>query len=82
MNEIQLIEIHQIKSSDKNYKELENLCFLSKNLYNATLYAIRQEYIKSKTYLDFYKVNKLFTENNQPDYTELYLLKFLNILKN
>lgn len=71
MNEIQLIEIHQIKSSDKNFKELENLCFLSKNLYNATLYAIRQEYIKSKTYLDFYKVNKLFTDNNQPDYRAL-----------
>lgn len=35
---IYLIESHTIKPTNPHYKELDNICFLSKNLYNAELY--------------------------------------------
>ena len=35
---MRLVEKHIIKQSDGRYKELDNLMFLSKNLYNAALY--------------------------------------------
>lgn len=31
-----LVEKHQYTMGSKHYKELDNLCFLSKNLYNVT----------------------------------------------
>ena len=68
---IEQVEIHNISYRHKYYKELDRLCFLSKNLYNATLYAVRQHYFKTKKYLDYYQVNKEFTKQNQPDYRAL-----------
>ena len=38
---MKLVERHIIKKNDKRYNELDNLCFLSKNLYNQALYRIR-----------------------------------------
>lgn len=66
-----LIEKHIIKSTHRFFKELDNLCFLSKNLYNATLYAVRQQYFKNKSYLDYATVNKAFTHSKQADYIVL-----------
>ena len=37
---MKMVERVIIKKSNKQYKELDNLCFLSKNLYNATLYRV------------------------------------------
>lgn len=47
------------------------MCFLSKNLYNATLYAVRQHYFQTKEYLNYCQVNKEFTQQNQSDYRAL-----------
>ena len=55
-NYITLVEKHIIRESSLHYKELDRLCFLSKNLYNSTLYSIRQHYFSTKKYLDYYKV--------------------------
>ena len=66
-----LIESHQINIHHKYYKEAMHLCFLSKNFYNATLYAVRQQYFKDGTYLSYYDVNKEFTHTNQKDYRAL-----------
>lgn len=71
MNEQTLVERHVYKDTNKNYSELDNLCWLSKNLYNATLYSVRQHYFETNEYLDYYKVNKEFTHGNQPDYRAL-----------
>ena len=65
------VEIHNISCKHKYYKELDRLCFLNKNLYNATLYAVRQHYFKTGEYLDYYQINKEFTQQNQPDYRAL-----------
>ena len=66
-----LVKQIQIKQNHSYYKELDHLCFLSKNLYNSTLYVIRQHYFETKEYLDYYKVNNLFTHTNQVDYRAL-----------
>ncbi len=68
---IEQVEIHTISCKHRYYKELDHLCFLSKNLYNATLYAVRQHYFKTKEYLNYCQVNKEFTHQNQPDYRAL-----------
>ena len=39
---MKLIEKHIIKPSNYNYKEIDQLCFLSKNLFNAVNYIVRQ----------------------------------------
>ena len=38
---MQLVEKQIIKRTDRRYKELLELCHLSKNLYNVVLYTIR-----------------------------------------
>ena len=66
-----LSENHQYTYNHKYYNELNNLCILSKNLYNATLYAIRQHFFNTHQYLNYTKVNKIFVQNNQVDYRKL-----------
>ena len=68
---MQLVETHQFNYNHKYYKQLNHLCWLSKNLYNATLYAVRQHYFQTNQYLSYYDVNKQFTHNNQYDYRQL-----------
>lgn len=48
-----LVERHIINKNHKHYKECDELCFLSKNLYNATLYSIKQHYFNEKEYLNY-----------------------------
>lgn len=59
------------KPSDKEFLELDKLCFLSKNLFNSTLYYLRQNYFQNKTYLGYNQVNKMFIQSNQTDYRML-----------
>lgn len=68
---MQLVETHQFNYNHKYYKRLAHLCWLSKNLYNATLYAVRQHYFQTNQYLSYYDVNKQFTHNMQYDYKQL-----------
>jgi len=68
---MKLVEQHIIKKHNEHYKELDNLCFLSKNLYNSTLYNIRQYYFNNKTYLNVYENINNFTKNKQQDYIKL-----------
>jgi len=49
--------------------EIDNLCFLSKNLYNYANYLVRQSFIFEKVYLGFNKLYHLVKE--QPDYKAL-----------
>jgi len=50
---MKLVEQHIVKPNNQYYKEIDNLCFLSKNLYNSCLYLIRQEYIHNKKNIMF-----------------------------
>ena len=68
---MRLVEQHIIKSNNKYYKELKNLCRLSKNLYNTTLYEIRQYFFENKKYLSYPLIDKKFKETNNIDYKSL-----------
>ena len=62
-----LVERHIIK----NNKELDQVCFNSKNLYNKALYTIRQHYFETKIYLNYFDVNKLMINSKDVDYYAL-----------
>ena len=55
----------------KNNKELDILCFNSKNLYNKALYLVRQHYFETKSYLNYYDVNRLMVGSKDVDYYSL-----------
>lgn len=66
-----LVERHIVKPNNPLQKELDNVCFLSKNLYNKALYLVRQHYFSTKEYLDYYKVNRLLIDSKDVDYYAL-----------
>ena len=68
---MKLVEQHIIKSNNALYKDLDNLCFLSKNLYNQALYRIRQQFFKDKTSKNYNEVNRELHDENQIDYRAL-----------
>ncbi|KFZ25617.1 MAG: putative transposase [Candidatus Izimaplasma bacterium HR2] len=67
---MQLVEKHIIKRTHKLFNELDELSFLSKNLYNRANYIIRQEFIKDEDnkYLNYYDINRMMIDNNNIDY--------------
>lgn len=65
-----LCERHIIKKSHPFYDECDNLTFLAKNLYNATLYYQRDGFFK-KDFKNYYDVNRFFVHSNQKDYRAL-----------
>lgn len=66
-----LVEQHIIKKNDDRYKILDEVCFKSKNLYNAALYEIRQHFFNTKQFLSCFDVAKIFREKKQDDYYSL-----------
>lgn len=68
---ILLVEKQIIRPSNPLYKELDSLCLLSKNLYNSTLYTIRQYYFKTGKNKSFFMMIKDFTQENQADFRAL-----------
>ena len=68
---MQLVEKHIIKKNNKYYTILNDLCFKSKNLYNATLYAVRQHFFENNKFLNYYSLQPQFQNNNQFDYRQL-----------
>jgi putative transposase len=77
-----LVEKHIIGKSHKLYPEIDNICFLSKNLYNKALYTVRQEFIKTSklkeqglaehaNYFNYYSINRQFIDNTDVDYYNL-----------
>ena len=68
---MQLVEQHIIKKNDERYNILDEVCFKSKNLYNAALYKIRQHFFNTKQFLNWFSVDKIFKEKKQDDYYSL-----------
>ena len=66
-----LTERHIIKKTNSLYKELDMLCFLSKNLYNSALYTVRQFYFENKKYINWININNQFIKDKQIDYYAL-----------
>ena len=69
---MRLTEKHQIHNNHKLYKICDELCFNSKNLYNAALYQFRQSYIdKERKELTWTNINKQFVKEKQVDYKRM-----------
>ena len=69
---MRLTEKHQIHKNHKLYKACDELCFNSKNLYNAALYEFRQSYIdKNRRELTWININKQFVKEKQVDYKRI-----------
>ena len=68
---MQLTQQIVINNRRKEFLPLDELCFLSKNLYNVALYHIRQQYKKDKTYLNYNKLNYILSSSNNIDYRAL-----------
>ena len=67
-----LTETHQIRPNHKLYSICDELCFKSKNLYNAALFEFRQSYFdKEVDTLTWQNLNRIFNQSNQFDYREL-----------
>lgn len=65
-----LSERHLIFKGHEYYDECDRITFLSKNLYNATLYYQRQS-LFNNSFEKYFDVNKKFIHMNQPDYRAL-----------
>ena len=67
-----LTETHQIRPNHKLYSICDELCFKSKNLYNAALFEFRQSFFdKDLDTLTWQNINRIFNQSNQFDYREL-----------
>ena len=65
-----LSEQHIFARGSKAFSEFENLCKNANNLYNATMYCVRQEFFAG-TILTYEAVNKKFIQEKQADYYSL-----------
>ncbi|MDJ0571680.1 MAG: transposase [Pleurocapsa sp. MO_192.B19] len=63
------VERHIVKENSPFWKQIDNLCFLSKNLYNYANYLVRQSFIFDNVYLGFNQVYHLVKD--KPDYQAL-----------
>ncbi len=63
------VERHIVKDNNPIWKQIDNLCFLSKNLYNYANYLVRQSFIFEQVYLGFNQVYHLVRD--LPDYQAL-----------
>ena len=66
-----LTEKEIIYSTDERFNLIKNLCHLSKNLYNASLYDVRQYYFETKSYRTWQSQAPIFTKDNNTDYYAL-----------
>jgi len=66
-----LVEQTKVIRRNSLYPDLDHLCFLSKNLYNATLYRVRQHFFETKQFLRYADINKMMIAERDPDYYAL-----------
>ena len=69
--ELNRVEKHIIQKGHPLYNELNNVCYLSKNLYNYVNYCIRQSYIHTKKIMGEYELDSKLTKRNQKDFRAL-----------
>ena len=65
---IQLTQQIVVSNKSNKFAQLDELCFLSKNIYNVALYHIRQYYKETNKYLSYNKLTKILSDSNNIDY--------------
>lgn len=66
-----LTEKEIIYSTNERFILIKDLCHLSKNLYNAALYDVRQYYFETKSYRTWQSQVPIFTKTKNPNYYAL-----------
>lgn len=66
-----LVEKELIYPTDERFNLIKELTHLSKNLYNASLYDVRQYYFETKKYRSWKSQKPIFTKNHNEDYYAL-----------
>lgn len=66
-----LTEQHIFTKNYSNWEQLDNLCFLSKNLYNCAVYKIKQHKLEHGKFLRYGEIEKLFRQEENVDYFNL-----------
>ena len=66
---MQLVEQHVIRKKDPRCEQIDWAAFLSKNLYNAANYLVRQAFILEHHYIPYNQMDKLM--KSSPDYCAL-----------
>jgi len=77
---MRLTEKHIIRKNNKDWKEIDNLCFLSKNLYNSALYFIKNHYKETGKFIRYNDLEREFKLSNQKDYRALPIASSQQIL--
>jgi putative transposase len=68
---MRLVERHIFKKSSREFATLDELCYMSKNLYNYSLYCVRQHFFKTGKYLNKFELINTLTKEKQFDYVNL-----------
>ena len=71
MVDMYLVESTIIDEKNEYFNNLIDLCVKAKNLYNATLYDVRQTFFETGKYKNFNATNRDFIKQNNPDYRAL-----------
>ncbi len=66
-----IVEKHIIDKNHKQWKTIDNLCLLSKNLYNRALFLINEHYEKECKFLRYSKLDKYIRETDKELYCAL-----------
>lgn len=68
---MRLVEQHIFNINSQRFKSLDYVCFLSKNLYNSCLYAIKNEFNSTGKWIRYNNLEKEFRTTKQKDYIAL-----------
>src|SRR5215472_6789922 len=60
---MQLTERHVIDRDDPRYASIDRAAFASKNLFNATLYIVRQVFILEREYLNYNTMDQIMQKH-------------------
>ena len=63
--------LQTISNHEVDLSILKAMCYHAARLYNVALYSIRQHYFNEKKYLNYYSVNRTFSETKNVDYIAL-----------
>ena len=88
-----LVERHIIKKNNPYFKEMDSICFLSKNLYNMANYIIRQEFIttskekelglvENAKWIRYGEIQKILQNSKNIDYCALPAKVSQHVLRN
>lgn len=70
-NKIQRVERHIIRKGKYNYQDIQNVCHLSKNLYNCVNYILRQSFFETSSIPSEYEISTQLAKENQADFRAL-----------